>query len=217
MGDHARLSWALGPDYVADIVNLLGRTAAQQGCDDPMPNWNNTVLLITWDDWGGWYYHISPSDPTYGLGIGYINNTGGQYVYGYRVPLLVVSAYAKQGYISGTKQTPIKHDFGSILKFIETTYGISGDIDPQYHYADYFVGQQGGPDTLLDFFTCLQTGCQQPFKQPIALQYSARCLAGSSPPYGCGATKCNSDGSACLCDVSCFINYPGPPQDPDDD
>jgi phospholipase C len=64
--------------------------------------WNNTVILVVWDDWGGWYDHVNPNGPD-GPGIGYSNNTGGQYVYGFRVPLLVVSTFAKQHYISGTK------------------------------------------------------------------------------------------------------------------
>ena len=48
--DHADKNMGLGPDYVANIVNLIGRTAAQGGCASPQPNWNNTVVLITWDD-----------------------------------------------------------------------------------------------------------------------------------------------------------------------
>jgi len=61
-------------------------------------------------------------------------------------PLLVVSAYAKQGYISGACEPPncpnelqqYIHDFGSILNFIEYAFGI-GEISPNYHYADYFA------------------------------------------------------------------------------
>jgi hypothetical protein len=64
------------------------------------------------------------------------------------VPLLVVSAYAKQGYISGAlpaqgETQPYIHDFGSILNFIEYAFGNNGqsigDISPQYHYADFFA------------------------------------------------------------------------------
>ncbi len=212
--DHALDNWGIGPDYVADIVNLVGKST----CSDPQPNWNNTAILIVWDDWGGWYDHISPSDPKYGPGIGYPNNTGGQYVYGFRVPFLVVSAYVKEtndnpGYISGTKQKPIIYDFGSILQFIENTYTISGDIDPGYHYADYFAGLRQPAADLSDFFLFCKT-CARPF-QSITLQYSNHCLSGRTGKYGCQATQCNSGGSECLCDVSCLINYPGPAKDPD--
>jgi phospholipase C len=56
----------------------------------------NTVILIVWDDWGGWYDHVNPLNT---IGIGYPNsgnNNGIQYVYGFRVPLLVVSTFAMQ-------------------------------------------------------------------------------------------------------------------------
>jgi phospholipase C len=198
--DHATKNIGLGPDYVANIVNLVGRSATRGACPNPMPNWNNTVLLITWDDWGGWYDHVSPSG-LQGPGIGYPNNTGGQYVYGFRVPLLVVSTYARQHYISGTISNPLPHDFGSILNFIETTFGLSGNgIDPVYPYADAFMGQN--VNNLSDFFDCLPNTCQHPF-QPITLV--------SNP--NCNQTACGSN----QCDVACFIDYIGNPKDPDDE
>ena len=55
-----------------------------------------------------------------------------------RVPLIVVSPYAKAGYISH-----VQHDFGSILKFIETTFGLS-TIGPNAGYADSRSGDGGG-------------------------------------------------------------------------
>ena len=52
--------------------------------------WSNTAIIITWDDWGGWYDHVPPpklvNDGT---------SWGSGYVYGFRVPLIVVSPYAK--------------------------------------------------------------------------------------------------------------------------
>jgi hypothetical protein len=133
-----------GPSWVSAIVNAVGgydnsnhKLAKQCGY------WANTVVLITWDDWGGWYDHVLPwrCDPgPNGICHGYPNNTGDKYVYGFRVPLLVVSAYAKQGYISGAlpspgKTAPYVHDFGSILNFVEYAFGQNGqsigDISPQ--------------------------------------------------------------------------------------
>jgi phospholipase C len=75
--------------------------------------WSNTAIIITWDDWGGWYDHGSP---TITGGPGIINS----YEYGFRVPLIVVSPYAKPAYILYQV-----NDFGSILKFIEATFGVS--------------------------------------------------------------------------------------------
>ena len=101
--DHARGNKGLGPSWVASIVNAIGNSQY----------WDNTVILITWDDWGGWYDHVAPS---------IINS----YEYGFRVPLIVVSPYARQGYVSH-----VTHDFGSILKFIEEVYQL-----PSLGYAD---------------------------------------------------------------------------------
>jgi phospholipase C len=77
------------------------------------PYWSNTAIFITWDDWGGWYDHVAPQ----------IYNS---YEYGFRVPLIVVSPYAKTGYVSH-----VTHDFGSILLFIEETFNL-----PSLGYAD---------------------------------------------------------------------------------
>ena len=93
------------------------------------------------------------------------NGNGKQYVYGFRVPLLVIGAYAKQGYISGANAFPPDcqhntycHDFGSILNFIEYAFGTGGnplgEISPLYHYADALVmdTNQQHPYSLYDFF-----------------------------------------------------------------
>jgi len=94
--DHAgSVTTTGGPSWVAAIVNAIGKS----------PYWANTAILITWDDWGGWYDHVAPpkvvTDGT---------SWGSGYVYGFRVPLIVISRYAKAAYISH-----VNHDFGSIL------------------------------------------------------------------------------------------------------
>jgi hypothetical protein len=197
--DHASKNIGLGPDYVANIVNLVGNST----CPSPKPNWSNTVILITWDDWGGWYDHVSPSNSE-GPGIGYSNGTGGQYVYGFRVPLLVVSTFAKQHYISSPiGSAKINYDFGSILKFIEETFLPVGTIgiDPVYPYADQFAGV-GTEGDLSDFFDCSGQQCH-PF-QPITLVNNSQV---------CSQSICKSN----QCDSTCFINYQGSPTDPDDE
>jgi hypothetical protein len=214
--DHANKNIGLGPDYVANIVNLIGRTTTQGACASPKPNWNNTAILITWDDWGGWYDHVVPPDCTPGpTCTGYPGGQGNgqQYVYGFRVPLLVVSTFAKQHYISGTRTNPINYDFGSILKFIENSFLQSNTfINPIYPYADQFVTSA---NDLSDFFDCsVGTPCHS--FQSIDLQYSTKCTS-TQPPNGCGATQCRNNGTECLCDASCFVNYPGSPKDPDDE
>ena len=117
--DHANINQGTGPSWVASIVNAIGKSAY----------WDNTVVLITWDDWGGWYDHVAPPK----------QNIFGYYEMGFRVPLLVVSPYTPAGYVS-QKQ----HDFGSILRFIETVFDL-GRIPPG-NFAD------ARADDLMDFF-----------------------------------------------------------------
>src|SRR5215471_2365188 len=69
------------------------------------PYWANTVIIVTWDDWGGWYDHVAPYKVV-NDGVSW----GSGYVYGFRVPLIVISPYARPRYISH-----VNHDFGSIL------------------------------------------------------------------------------------------------------
>jgi len=101
--DHAGGNNGSGPSWVASVVNAIGGSKY----------WSDTAIIITWDDWGGWYDHVSPSGPN---GPGVISS----YEYGFRVPLIVVSPYAKPAYISHQV-----NDFGSTLKFIEQTFGLS--------------------------------------------------------------------------------------------
>lgn len=115
-----------GPSWVASVVNAIGTSSY----------WSNTAIIITWDDWGGWYDHVPPpkivNDGT---------SWGSGYVYGFRVPLIVVSPYARPRYISHTN-----HDFGSILNLIEKTFNV-----PSLGYADAYA------DDLSDCFDFTQT------------------------------------------------------------
>ena len=100
-----------GPSWVASIVNVIGESWCKNS--DGSSYWNSTAIFITWDDWGGNYDHVPPpllSVPDQGQG---------DYHYGFRVPLLVVSAYTPLGHISNAR-----HDFGSVLRFVEHNFGI---------------------------------------------------------------------------------------------
>jgi phospholipase C len=105
--DHPEMNKGKGPSWVASIVNAIGNS----GCvDGPTSYWNDTAILITWDDWGGWYDHVPPKILAY---------PQGGYQYGFRVPFIFVSAYTPPGFISSYHQ-----DFGTIARFIETNFGI---------------------------------------------------------------------------------------------
>jgi phospholipase C len=69
--------------------------------------WNHTVIIITWDDYGGEFYTISPPQ---------VDRWG----YGVRVPAIVISPYSKAGYVDNTT-----YAFESVLKFIEWRYNMS--------------------------------------------------------------------------------------------
>jgi phospholipase C len=61
------------------------------------PLWARTAIFVTWDDWGGWYDHVSPPRQGTWTAGGPRGYTGSQFRYGNRVPCLVLSPYARAG------------------------------------------------------------------------------------------------------------------------
>ena len=92
--DHAGTRSNGGPAWVSSIVNAVGQSQY----------WNDCAIFVVWDDPGGWYDHVAPQ-------------TFNSYELGFRVPLIVISPYAKSGYVSHTQ-----YEFGSILKFVEDAF-----------------------------------------------------------------------------------------------
>ncbi len=94
--DHAGCGSNTGPQWVASLVNAVGQSQY----------WNNTAIFIFWDDYGGWYDPEPPALMDYdGLGL--------------RIPMLIVSAYAKKDHVSHTH-----YEHGSILRFVENLFGL---------------------------------------------------------------------------------------------
>ena len=58
--DHPNYNTGGGPSWVASIVNAIGDNTAS-ATDNNKGYWDNTAILITWDDWGGWYDHEPPT------------------------------------------------------------------------------------------------------------------------------------------------------------
>jgi hypothetical protein len=101
---------------VASVVNSLGTST---NCDGGAGYWLDTAILVTWDDWGGFYDHEPPP---------ILSQPQGDYQYGFRVPLVVISARTPAGYVSNNH-----HDFGSILRFIEGNFGITETLRREFH------------------------------------------------------------------------------------
>jgi phospholipase C len=103
VSEHPPASIRRGQAYVTGVINAIMRS----------PDWDSTAIFLSWDDWGGFYDHVRP--PT-------VDASG----YGLRVPGLVISPYAKRGYID---HQILSHD--AYLKFIEDDFLGGARIDPR--------------------------------------------------------------------------------------
>ena len=94
--DHVNCGGGFGPSWVAALVNTVGQSKF----------WDSTAIFVQWDDWGGTYDHVPPPFEDYdGLG--------------FRVPLLVISPYAKRNHVSH-----VQYETASVLRFAEDLYGL---------------------------------------------------------------------------------------------
>jgi phospholipase C len=95
--DHPSADVKAGERYIVSMINAIMQSKY----------WSSTAVFVTWDDYGGWYDHVPPPQiDAFGLG--------------FRVPCLIISPYAKDGFVDHTQS-----EFTSILKFIETVHGLS--------------------------------------------------------------------------------------------
>ena len=94
--DHPPNSICAGENWTVSILNTLMHSKY----------WKSTAVFLTWDDFGGFYDHVPPPHvDIYGMGP--------------RVPMLVISPYAKHGFVDHNT-----YDFSSVLKTIELLYGL---------------------------------------------------------------------------------------------
>jgi phospholipase C len=121
--------------------------------------WDSSAFVWSYDDWGGWYDHVSPPQ---------VDQDG----YGFRVPALLVSAYAKQGYIDHTQL-----DFTSFLRFIEDNWGLAplATRDAQANnITDAFdFTQPPRPAKFLPFERLSQVAQAEPDRRVIYVLYGA--------------------------------------------
>jgi phospholipase C len=95
--EHPPASTCLGENTTVSEVNAIMRS----------PFWNDTAIFVTWDDFGGFYDHVAPPQR---------DNLG----WGPRVPTLVISPYARRGYVDHTP-----YDFTSLLRLVEERFGLA--------------------------------------------------------------------------------------------
>ena len=99
--DHLMCGGGDGPSWVASLVNAVGESKF----------WDTTAIFVQWDDWGGLYDHVPPPHKDYdGLG--------------FRVPLMVISPYAKKNYVSH-----VQYETASVLRFAEDLFGLPSLAD----------------------------------------------------------------------------------------
>ena len=97
LSDHPEYSICQGQNWSTRVIDAIMNS----------PMWKDTAIFLTWDDYGGFYDHVPPPQvDAFGFGI--------------RVPLLVISPYARTGYVDHTLG-----EFSSVLRFVEDNWGLS--------------------------------------------------------------------------------------------
>lgn len=121
--DHAGSNTTYGPSWVSAVVNAVGESKF----------WNTTVVVVLWDDFGGWYDHVPPPQVDFkGLGI--------------RVPCLIISPYARRGAVVHTQ-----YEFGSVLRFVEDVFGLPALGTVRDGYSDARATSLSAPGGPFDF------------------------------------------------------------------
>jgi phospholipase C len=128
ISDHPPANVTIGEYWIAAVTDAVMNS----------PYWENTAIIITWDDFGGWFDTVPPPQ------------LAGQQL-GFRVPALIVSAYSSQpGYVDHTV-----YSFESMLKFIEYTFNLPPLTD-----------RDSSTNNMLNAFNFNQAP-QAPFVQPL--------------------------------------------------
>jgi phospholipase C len=102
LSGHPTGSLCAAQQYAAKVVNAALAS----------PQWGSLAMFLVWDDWGGFYDHVSPP-------VAEKWTDGSPLRYGFRVPCIAISPYARSGYVSHAT-----HSFVSLLHFAETVYSL---------------------------------------------------------------------------------------------
>jgi phospholipase C len=128
--DHPPKSICAGENWTVDTLNQIMTS----------PAWSSTAVILTWDDFGGFFDHVPPPHvDLYGLGP--------------RVPTLVISPWAKRGVVDHETM-----EFASVLRFIETIYDLppltSRDANTTDMLSAFDFSQTPQPPLILHQRTC---------------------------------------------------------------
>jgi phospholipase C len=139
LSEHPEYNFCYGENWTTSVVDSIMRS----------PAWKTTAIFLTWDDWGGFYDHLPPPQiDKFGLGI--------------RVPFLVISPYAKEGFIDHGHG-----EFSDVLRFIEKNWGLphltKRDAEASDLFQDFDFNRAPRPPDPRP----LRTDCKgNPFKVP---------------------------------------------------
>jgi phospholipase C len=140
LSDHPPESICAGENWTVHVIDKIMRS----------PYWSSTAIVLTWDDYGGFYDHVSPP---------HVDDYG----FGPRVPAIVISPWAKRGVIDHDTM-----EFASVLKLIETLYGLkpltARDANTSDMLSAFDFTQKPQPKLILR-----QRTCPAPTKADLAL------------------------------------------------
>ena len=140
LSDHPPESICAGENWTVHVIDKIMRS----------PYWSSTAIILTWDDYGGFYDHVSPP---------HVDDYG----FGPRVPAIVISPWAKRGVIDHDTM-----EFASVLKLIETLYGLkpltARDANTSDMLSAFDFTQKPQPKLVLP-----QRTCPAPTKADLAL------------------------------------------------
>ena len=136
VSEHPRQGPCKGERFTVDVIN-----AAMQ-----LPEWKHMAIIVTWDDWGGFYDHVEPPVHT--------STNGARFGRGFRLPLIIISPYAKKGFVLKTRA-----EQASVPRLVEELWGMKLMSKRNAHARDGVAGSLMG---AFDF--------SQPPRDPLILQ-----------------------------------------------
>ncbi len=136
VSEHPAADPCLGENFSVQIINAAMST----------PQWSQMAIVLTWDDWGGFYDHVAP--PVHQCANGHIFQNG------FRLPAIIISPYAKKGFVLSTPA-----EQASVPRLVEDLWGMTYMSTRDPHARD---GTAGSLLAAFDF--------TQPPRPPLVLQ-----------------------------------------------